>query len=52
MIDPVGECAVMDTKPSPSRSRTIGDRGGYSIDRSRQKGAANAAKAKCKRVIE
>jgi hypothetical protein len=49
VIDPVGECAVMDTKPASAD--TIGDGGGYSTFAA-AKGAANAAKAKCKRVIE
>ena len=49
VIDPVGECAVMDTKPASAS--TIGDGGGYSTFAA-AKGAANAAKAKCKRLIE
>ena len=49
VIDPVGECAVMDTKPGSAN--TIGDGSGYSTFAA-AKGAANAAKAKCKRVVE
>ena len=49
VIDPVGECAVMETKPATSN--TIGDGSGYSTFAA-AKGAANAAKAKCKRVVE
>ena len=49
VIDPVGECAVIDTQPASAN--TIGDGGGYSTFAA-AKGAANAARAKCKRVIE
>jgi hypothetical protein len=49
VIDPVGECAVKDTKPASTN--TIGDGGGYSTFAA-ARGAANAATAKCKRVIE
>jgi hypothetical protein len=49
VIDPVGECAVIDTQPASAN--TIGDGRGYSTFAA-AKGAANAARAKCKRVIE
>ena len=49
VINPVGECAVINTKPADANA--VGNGGGYSSFMA-AKGAANAAKAKCRRVVE
>jgi hypothetical protein len=50
VLDPVDSCAVIDTKPS-SGFNTVGDKSGYTSLAAANK-ALNAAKVKCKRVIE
>jgi hypothetical protein len=52
VLDPVDNCAVLDTKPSAvAGTKTFGDKGGYASLEAANK-ALNDAKAKCKRVVE
>ena len=49
VTNPVGDCAVIDTKPASANA--VGNGSGYSSFVA-AKGAANAAKAKCRRVVD